>query len=226
MGIEVLEQKLGSHPLHMVCLVMTFQLRNVQCLLFISDPLLSLFLCLSLIKVTSNCHGTKKKAELNHEIQQLKSKMRDSQLQKFRDELKNRSRVLKMLGHIDADGVLQLKGRAACLIDTGDELLITELMFNGTFNDLDHHQVASVVSCFVPCEKSSEQIRLRNELSKPMTQLQEAARKIAEVQRECKLDVNVEEYVESTCKPYLMDVIYSWSKGSTFGEVIEMTDIF
>jgi ATP-dependent RNA helicase DOB1 len=53
------------------------------------------------------------------------------QLQKFRDELKNRSRVLKMLGHIDADGVLQLKGRAACLIDTGDELLITELMFNG-----------------------------------------------------------------------------------------------
>ncbi|KAK1646833.1 hypothetical protein QYE76_064638 [Lolium multiflorum] len=90
----------------------------------------------------------------------------------------------------------KLKGRAACLIDTGDELLITELMFNGTFNDLDHHQVASIVSCFVPCEKSSEQIRLRNELSKPMTQLQEAARKIAEVQRECKLDVNVEEYVE------------------------------
>ncbi|KAE8772626.1 hypothetical protein D1007_55354 [Hordeum vulgare] len=171
-----------------------------------------------LIKVSSNCPGTKEKAELNHEIQQLKSKMRDSQ----------------MLGHIDADGVLQLKGRAACLIDTGDELLITELMFNGTFNDLDHHQVASVVSCFVPCEKSSEQIRLRNELSKPMIQLQEAARKIAEVQRECKLDVNVEEYVESTCKPYLMDVIYCWSKipetfstqGATFGEVTEMTDIF
>jgi ATP-dependent RNA helicase DOB1 len=86
-----------------------------------------------------------------------------------------------MLGHIDADGVLQLKGRAACLIDTGDELLITELMFNGTFNDLDHHQVASLASCFIPCEKSSEQIRLRSELSTPMMQLQEAARKIAEV---------------------------------------------
>ncbi|GJN28591.1 hypothetical protein PR202_gb16790 [Eleusine coracana subsp. coracana] len=167
-----------------------------------------------------------RKAELNHEIQQLKSKMRDSQLQKFRDELKNRSRVLKMLGHIDGDGVLQLKGRTACLIDTGDELLITELMFNGTFNDLDHHQVASLASCFVPCEKSSEQIRLRNELSRPMMQLQEAARKIAEVQRECKLEVNVEEYVESACRPYLMDVIYCWSKGATFAEVIEMTDIF
>lgn len=28
--------------------------------------------------------------------------------------------------------MVQLKGRAACLIDTGDELLVTELMFNGT----------------------------------------------------------------------------------------------
>ncbi|KDO37591.1 hypothetical protein CISIN_1g021133mg [Citrus sinensis] len=122
-----------------------------------------------------------RKAEVNHEIQQLKSKMRDSQIQKFRDELKNRSRVLKKLGHINADGVVQLKGRAACLIDTGDELLVTELMFNGTFNDLDHHQVAALASCFIPVDKSSEQINLRMELAKPLQQLQESARKIAEV---------------------------------------------
>ncbi|KAG2556192.1 hypothetical protein PVAP13_8NG067600 [Panicum virgatum] len=194
--LEELEQKLCSHRLH----------KSGQ-----SEQELSWY---------------QRKADLNTEIQNLKSKMRDSQIQKFRDELRNRSRVLKMLGHIDADGVLQLKGRAACLIDTGDELLITELMFNGTFNDLDHHQVASLASCFVPCDKSSEQIRLRNELSRPMMQLQEAARKIAEVQRECKLEVNVEEYVESTCRPYLMDVIYCWSRGATFAEVMEMTDIF
>ncbi|KAF6134918.1 hypothetical protein GIB67_002319 [Kingdonia uniflora] len=50
-----------------------------------------------------------RKAVVNHEIQQLKLKMRESQLQKFRDELKNRSRVLKKLGHIDVDGVEQLK---------------------------------------------------------------------------------------------------------------------
>ncbi|GKV00378.1 hypothetical protein SLEP1_g13072 [Rubroshorea leprosula] len=168
----------------------------------------------------------KRKAEVNHEIQQLKSKMRDSQLQKFRDELKNRSRVLKKLGHIDADGVVQLKGRAACLIDTGDELLVTELMFNGTFNDLDHHQVAALASCFIPVDKSSEQTQLRTELAKPLQQLQETARKIAEIQRECKLEINVDEYVESTVRPYLMDVIYCWSKGASFADVIQMTDIF
>ncbi|XP_056176754.1 DExH-box ATP-dependent RNA helicase DExH10 isoform X2 [Syzygium oleosum] len=167
-----------------------------------------------------------RKAEVNHEIQELKSKMRESQLQKFRDELKNRSRVLKKLGHIDADGVVQLKGRAACLIDTGDELLVTELMFNGTFNDLDHHQIAALASCFIPGDKSNEQIHLRTELARPLQQLQDSARRIAEVQRECKLDVNVDEYVESTVRPYLMDVIYCWSKGASFAEVIQMTDIF
>ncbi|XP_027339967.1 DExH-box ATP-dependent RNA helicase DExH10 isoform X1 [Abrus precatorius] len=167
-----------------------------------------------------------RKAEVNHEIQQLKTKMRDSQLQKFREELKNRSRVLKKLGHIDADGVVQLKGRAACLIDTGDELLVTELMFNGTFNDLDHHQVAALASCFIPGDKSSEQIQLRTELARPLQQLQDSARRIAEIQHECKLDINVNEYVESTVRPYLMDVIYSWSKGANFADVIQMTDIF
>nr|XP_029121629.1 DExH-box ATP-dependent RNA helicase DExH10 isoform X2 [Elaeis guineensis] len=194
--VEEVEQKLYSHPLH----------KSGQ-----SEQQFQWY---------------QRKAEVNHEIQQLKSKMRESQLQKFRDELKNRSRVLKMLGHIDADGVLQLKGRAACLIDTGDELLVTELMFNGTFNDLDHHQVAALASCFIPCDKSNEQIHLRNELAKPLQQLQDSARRIAEIQRECKLDINVDEYVESTVRPYLMDVIYCWSKGASFAEVIEMTDIF
>ncbi|KAD6794857.1 hypothetical protein E3N88_05753 [Mikania micrantha] len=168
----------------------------------------------------------KRKAEVNHEIQQLKTKMRDSQLQKFRDELKNRSRVLRKLGHIDAEGIVQVKGRAACLIDTGDELLVTELMFNGTFNDLDHHQIAALASCFIPGDKSSEQIHLRSELAKPLQQLQDSARRIAEIQHECKLEVNVDEYVEAVVRPFLMDVIYCWSKGASFSEVIQMTDIF
>ncbi|KAG5559747.1 hypothetical protein RHGRI_009303 [Rhododendron griersonianum] len=167
--------------------------------------------------------------ELVNQIEELDQKLFSHplhKLQKFRDELKNRSRVLKKLGHIDADGVVQLKGRAACLIDTGDELLVTELMFNGTFNDLDHHQIAALASCFIPVDKSSEQIQLRAELAKPLQQLQNSARRIAEIQHECKLEVNVDEYVEAAVRPYLMDVIYCWSKGVSFAEVIQMTDIF
>eukprot|EP00252_Welwitschia_mirabilis_P018829 TRINITY_DN4218_c0_g1_i1.p1 TRINITY_DN4218_c0_g1~~TRINITY_DN4218_c0_g1_i1.p1 ORF type:complete len:993 (+),score=171.89 TRINITY_DN4218_c0_g1_i1:142-3120(+) len=194
--VEEAEQRLFSHPLH-----------NVE-----PDE--------------QQYRSFKRKAELNNEIQKHRKKMLDSQLHKFKEELRNRSRVLKRLGHIDSDGVVQMKGRAACLIDTADELLVTELMFNGTFNELDHHQTAALASCFVPCEKSNDQIELRNELVKPLTQLKETARHIAEVQKECKLDIDVEEYVQSATCPYLMDVIYLWSKGASFSEVTSITDIF
>lgn len=62
--------------------------------------------------------------------------------------------VLRKLGHVDEEGVVQLKGRAACELDTADELLTTELMFNGVFGGLDRHQLVALVSCLVPVEKS------------------------------------------------------------------------
>jgi superfamily II RNA helicase len=62
---------------------------------------------------------------------QLRLEIKSTELSKFRHELASRARVLKRLGHIDEDQVVQLKGRAACEVDTADELLVTELMFNG-----------------------------------------------------------------------------------------------
>ena len=62
--------------------------------------------------------------------------------------------MLRKLGMIDGEGVVTVKGRAACEIDTADELLTTEMMFNGTFNGLDKHQLVALVSCLVPGEKS------------------------------------------------------------------------
>ncbi|MCO5560310.1 hypothetical protein L7F22_013922 [Adiantum nelumboides] len=193
--IEVEEQKLIAHPL------------------FKSDQEVDYY---SLFQ---------KRAQLTAEAQRLKLTMRDSQLHKFREELRNRSRVLKRLGHINADGVVQLKGRAACIIDTADELLVTELMFNGLFNELDHHQLVALSSCFLPLEKSNEQVHLKLELAIPLRKMQDTARMIAETQRECKLEIDTEEYVQNF-RPFLMDVFYSWSKGATFADICKLTDIF
>lgn len=62
-------------------------------------------------------------------------------------------------------------------------------------------------------------------LATPLRALQDAARKIAEVSVECKLEINTEDYVTSFW-PYLMDVIHAWSKGASFAEICEMTDLF
>ena len=41
------------------------------------------------------------------------------------DELKCRKRVLRRLGFTTADDIVDMKGRVACEISTGDELLLT-----------------------------------------------------------------------------------------------------
>ena len=49
-----------------------------------------------------------------------------------------------------------LKGPAPVTpqISAADELVATELMFNGVYNSLDAHQLVALVSCLVPSDKS------------------------------------------------------------------------
>ena len=53
-----------------------------------------------------------------------------------------------------------------------DELLVTELLFNGVFNNLTPQQSAALFSCFVFDEKAKEMPKLTEELSGPLRQMQ------------------------------------------------------
>ncbi|KAG8898141.1 ATP-dependent RNA helicase mtr4 [Tulasnella sp. 403] len=141
------------------------------------------------------------------------------------DELKSRKRVLRRLGFTTASDVIEMKGRVACEISTGDELLLTEMIFDGVFNSLSPEQCAALLSCFVFDEKSEQAIQLKEELATPLRSLQEIARRIAQVSTECKLPLNEDEYVKSF-KVELMDVVMSWCRGSTFQEITKLTDVF
>jgi ATP-dependent RNA helicase DOB1 len=111
------------------------------------------------------------------------------------------------------------------LIFSGDELLLTEMLFNGVFNDLNVYQISALLSCFVFEEKTQQLPKLTDELAKPLRTMQELAKRIATVSREAKLDLDESVYIEKF-KPNLMDVIYSWAKGSTFAQLCKMTDAF
>ena len=69
------------------------------------------------------------------------------------EELKCRKRVLRRLGFTNSSDIAEMKGRVACEISTGDELLLTELIFNGVFNTLTPEHSAGLLSCFVFTEK-------------------------------------------------------------------------
>jgi len=130
------------------------------------------------------------------------------------------------LGFTNSENVIEMKGRVACEINAADELLVTEMIFNGVFNDLNPDQVASLLSCFVFQEKSDSTLKLKDELANPLRQMQDAARRIAKVSQECKIpNVEIEEYVKQF-KPHMMDVVFSWAKGAKFIEICKMTDVF
>ena len=99
---------------------------------------------------------------------------------------------------------------------------------DGCFGRLDHHQLVALASCFMPVEKVKNFVmsaETKSALDGPMRELKETARMVAEVQKECKLEIEVDDFVDSF-KPVLVEVVYHWSKGVHFDEVCKKTDLF
>ncbi|CAE7136144.1 unnamed protein product [Rhizoctonia solani] len=165
------------------------------------------------------------KQDLVAQIRVLKKTLGAAQDVMQMDELKCRKRVLRRLGFASTEDVVEIKGRVACEISTGDELLLTELIFNGVFNNLLPEQCAALLSCFVFTEKSEQSTKLKEELAGPLRTLQEIARRIAKVAKESKMPVDEEEYVQSF-KVELMDAVLQWCRGAKFVDICKMTDQF
>lgn len=166
-----------------------------------------------------------KKQELENKLVNVKRELKEAQSLIQMKELKCRKRVLRRLGYCTSSDVIEVKGRVACELTSGDELLLTELLFNGVFNDLSIHQINALLSCFI-CEEKSDQVsKLSEELQQPLKTLRELAKRIASVSIEAKLQMDEIAYLDKF-RPELMDVVYSWSKGASFSQVCKMTDIF
>ncbi len=147
--ISAFESRLESHPLH-------------------SDPRLG-----ELLESYSAKAAVAKEAEAARvEVKKAKSLLQMS-------DLKCMKRVLRRLGYCTAADVIEVKGRIACELSSADELLLTEMVFNGLFNGLSPSQSAAILSCFVCDEKSNEMPKLTEALSGPLRLMQEMARRIA-----------------------------------------------
>ncbi|KAH9991975.1 antiviral helicase [Russula compacta] len=193
--IQTMEQKMFASPLH-------------------KDPRLPELYDLYSRKraAQDRVRALKKRIQATHDVLQM-------------EELKSRKRVLRRLGFTTADDIVDVKGRVACEISTGDELLLTELIFNGVFNPLAPEHCAGLLSCFVFTEKSEHQTKLKEELAAPLRVMQEIVRRIARVCNESKLPIVEEEYVQSF-KVELMDAVVQWCRGASFSDICKLTDQF
>ncbi|XP_073269885.1 DExH-box ATP-dependent RNA helicase DExH9 [Primulina huaijiensis] len=165
------------------------------------------------------------KKELTAKIKSIKRMIRSSSVLAFKGELKARKRVLRRMGYITSDDVVELKGKVACEISSADELTLTELMFNGVLKDVKVEEMISLLSCFVWREKLQEAQKPRDELEMLFMQLQDTARKVAKVQLECKVQIDVDSFV-SSFRPDVMEAVYAWAKGSKFYEIMEISQVF
>ena len=73
--------------------------------------------------------------------------------------------------------------------------------------------------------QSDEDNRLREELAVPYRELVDTGRRVAKISQECKINIDVEEYVESF-RPNLMELVFAWCKGAKFADICKMTTIF
>lgn len=108
-----------------------------------------------------------RKQEYQTRIRELKKRVQATHDVLQMEELKCRKRVLRRLGFTTAADIVDMKGRVACEISTGDELLLTELVFNGVFNTLSPEQCAGLLSCFVFTEKVRSRYRYRERFRFP-----------------------------------------------------------
>ncbi|KAM0678285.1 Exosome RNA helicase MTR4 [Binucleata daphniae] len=139
------------------------------------------------------------------------------------DECKKMIQVLRRLEYCDENNVLT-KGRVACEISTGDELLLTEMMFNGDFISLPVEEVVPLLSCIVYPEWDNEtSISETNQRNYGL--LKSMLEKITMVMKNCGIDIEI----SSVLKRYsyeLMDVVELWVRGYSFTEICNKTNVF
>ncbi|CAG8707632.1 28103_t:CDS:2, partial [Racocetra persica] len=162
-----------------------------------------------------------KKVALRARIRTLKKKVNNVKSILHLDDLKHRKRVLRRIGYLTDDDIVTVKGRVACDINVGDEVVLTEMLLNGVFSDLSVEKIAALLSCFVIEQHDKERINLKEDLYVVYRRLQEIARNIVAISVECKLQINEEEYLASFC-PDMMELVHSWCQGKSFAEIMKI----
>ena len=141
-------------------------------------------------------------------------------------EYQYRVRVLQKLGYVDEAGVVQLKGRVACELTTtaGHELLLTELIFDNAFSNMDPAEVAALLSCFVFQTSCCAKPNLTPRLTEFRKRFGDKAAEVGRLQRDCGIQISVQDYVESLHFG-LMEVVHEWARGTPFSKITGLTDV-
>ncbi|KAL1370055.1 hypothetical protein AAHE18_01G032100 [Arachis hypogaea] len=180
--------------------------------------------CHGCIKLEEHLKLAKEMKKHKEEVHALQFQISDDALQQMPD-FQGRIDVLKEIGCIDEDLVVQMKGRVACEMNSGEELICTECLFENQLDDLEPEEAVALMSAFVFQQKNTSDPSLTPTLAKARQRLYNTAIRLGKLQADFHLPINPEEYAQENLKFGLVEVVYEWAKGTPFADICELTDV-
>ena len=154
-----------------------------------------------------------RKETLRSRVEALRHLLSNESLSLFPDFLQRKA-VLRELGYIGENETVNVKGRVACEVNTCDELVATELVFEGILNELEPPEIVAALSSLVFQEKSDDDLGADLELPESLRTCCEKMKAIAlnlgHLQKNHGLEIDPLEYSETTLKFGLVHVVYEW----------------
>lgn len=150
--------------------------------------------------IEQNLDVYKEKQNSQKKLRFLQDKLDQAGEMILKDDLSAMKRVMRRLNLLDKNDIVQDKGRVAGEISSGDELLITELLLSGFFNNMNSKEIASILTVFVHDENGGDnsKVHLKNpNMAKAFHEVVQQAHKMFEIYQDCKLNVEKETYVNS-----------------------------
>ena len=160
---------------------------------------------------------------IKEQIKVLKSELSQGKKMALNKSLKLTQRLLRKLSFCDRNNLL-IKGEIACEISVCDDVLATEMLFSGMFNNMKPAVIAAVLSCLIYIgHESDAKISLIEELHFGFTQMKQIAESIGKIREEIDPNEISYDYV-NTFKADMMELTYNWYNGMSFDQICKMTN--
>lgn len=158
-------------------------------------------------------------------IESLQKLISDENLELLPD-YEQRLKVLQLLDFIDKNQNVVLKGRVACEINSGWELVLTELILDNFLGDFEPEEIVALLSCFVyeGRTKEEEPAPITPRLEKGKAKILEISEKLLKIytEHQVSLTSEEEEFLERN-RFALVNVVYEWARGLTFREIMQIS---
>ncbi|CAI4047342.1 hypothetical protein N7582_004061 [Saccharomyces uvarum] len=162
---------------------------------------------------------------IENKIKELYHLMSDQNLSLLPDYEK-RLAVLKDTGFIDQNHNVLLKGRVACEINSGYELVLTELILDNFLGSFEPEEIVALLSVFVYEGKTREEEPpiVTPRLAKGKQKIEEIYKEMLGVFSTHQIPLTQDEAEFLDRKRFaMMNVVYEWARGLSFKEIMEMS---